>query len=63
MPASKWLATTGTSAGAGARSQCLVQLSKPKLLIMDEFGYVPFEPAAAHLLFQMVSRRYERGRS
>ncbi len=28
---------------------------------MDEFGYLPFEPAAAHLLFQLVSRRYERG--
>ena len=28
---------------------------------MGEFGYLPFEPAAAHLLFQLVSRRYERG--
>jgi hypothetical protein len=28
---------------------------------MDEFGYLPFEPAAAHVLFQLVSRRYERG--
>ena len=36
------------------------QLAKPKLLIVDEFGYLPFEPAAAHLLFQLVSRRYER---
>jgi hypothetical protein len=26
-----------------------------------QFGYLPFEPAAAHLLFQLVSRRYERG--
>ena len=41
----------------------LAQLSKPKLLILDEFGYLPFEPAAAHLLFQLVSRRYERGSS
>ena len=24
-------------------------------------GYLPFEPAAAHLLFQLVSRRYEHG--
>src|SRR4029450_7704260 len=34
---------------------------KPKLLIVDELGYLPFEPEAAHLFFQLVSRRYERG--
>jgi DNA replication protein DnaC len=28
---------------------------------LDELGYLPFEPAAAHLLFQLVGRRYERG--
>src|SRR3954471_109841 len=35
--------------------------AKPKLLIIDELGYLPFEPDAAHLFFQLVSRRYERG--
>jgi len=35
--------------------------AKPKLLIIDELGYLPFEPNAAHLFFQLVSRRYERG--
>jgi DNA replication protein DnaC len=35
--------------------------AKPKLLIVDELGYLPFEPNAAHLFFQLVSRRYERG--
>jgi len=39
----------------------LVNLVKPKLLIIDELGYLPLEPDAAHLLFQLVSRRYERG--
>ena len=34
--------------------------AKPKLLIVDELGYLPFEPNAAHLFFQLVSRRYER---
>jgi DNA replication protein DnaC len=38
-----------------------VQLSKPKLLIIDELGYLPFEANAAHLFFQLVSRRYEKG--
>jgi DNA replication protein DnaC len=39
----------------------LLQFSKPKLLIVDELGYLPFEPNAAHLFFQLVSRRYESG--
>ncbi|WP_304441989.1 ATP-binding protein [Pararhodobacter sp. CCB-MM2] len=32
-----------------------------RLLIVDEFGDLPFEPDAAHLFFQLVSRRYECG--
>ncbi len=39
----------------------LSHFAKPKLLIIDELGYLPFEPNAAHLFFQLVSRRYERG--
>jgi len=39
----------------------LVSLAKPKLLILDELGYLPLEPDAAHLFFQLVSRRYENG--
>ena len=35
--------------------------AKPKLLIVDELGYLPLEPDAAHLFFQLVSRRYETG--
>lgn len=34
---------------------------KPKLLVVDELGYLPFEKEAAHLFFQLISRRYERG--
>jgi DNA replication protein DnaC len=39
----------------------LTNLAKPRLLIVDELGYLPLEPDAAHLLFQLVSRRYEKG--
>jgi DNA replication protein DnaC len=39
----------------------LLALSNPKLLIVDELGYLPLEPYAAHLFFQLVSRRYETG--
>lgn len=28
---------------------------------MGELGYLPFERECAHLFFQLVSRRYERG--
>ena len=51
----------GGKGACGRLEQRLSQLSKPKLLIVNEFGHLPFEAAAAHLLFQLVSRRYERG--
>ena len=28
--------------------------------MVDEVGYIPFEPEAANLFFQLVSSRYER---
>ncbi len=39
----------------------LAALYKPKLLIIDETGYLPFDRPAANFLFQLVARRYERG--
>jgi DNA replication protein DnaC len=39
----------------------LQQLVYPKLLIIDEIGYLPLERLGANLFFQLVSRRYERG--
>lgn len=45
----------------GRLEERLAFFAKPKLLIVDELGYLPFEPSAAHLSFQLVSRRYERG--
>ncbi|HUP24697.1 MAG TPA: IS21-like element helper ATPase IstB [Thermoanaerobaculia bacterium] len=35
--------------------------TRPDLLVIDELGYGHFDRAEAHLLFQLVSRRYERG--
>ena len=37
------------------------QLTTYKLLIIDELGYVPFSQTGAELLFEVFSRRYERG--
>jgi DNA replication protein DnaC len=45
----------------GRIEERLGHFAKPKLLIVDELGYLPFELNAAHLFFQLVSRRYERG--
>ena len=45
----------------GRLEERLIHFAKPKLLIVDELGYLPLEPDAAHLFFQLVSRRYERG--
>lgn len=35
-------------------------LTRPKLLIVDEVGYLALDPAQASLLFQVICERYER---
>jgi len=60
-PATTLVATLAKAHEDGRLEERLAQLAKPKLLIVDELGYLPFEPDAAHLFFQLVSRRYERG--
>jgi len=30
------------------------------LIVVDEVGYIPFDPEAANLMFSLVSARYER---
>jgi DNA replication protein DnaC len=34
---------------------------KPSVLMVDEVGYLPLSRAEANMVFQLVSRRYERG--
>ncbi|NMB41038.1 MAG: IS21 family transposase [Firmicutes bacterium] len=34
---------------------------KPKVLVIDEVGYLPLNRSMANLLFQLISRRYEHG--
>jgi DNA replication protein DnaC len=45
----------------GRLEERLTFFAKPKLLIVDELGYLPFEKRSANLFFQLVTRRYERG--
>lgn len=44
----------------GRLEERLSYYAGPKLLIIDELGYLPLEKNAATLFFQLVSRRYER---
>jgi len=37
------------------------QISRKHLVIVDEFGYVPFSKTGSELLFEFFSERYERG--
>ena len=39
----------------------LKRYRRPRLLILDELGYLPIDKAGADLLFQVFSQRYERG--
>ena len=36
------------------------QLERLDLIVLDEFGYIPFSKAGAELLFEIISRAYER---
>lgn len=38
-------------------------MTRPKLLIIDEVGYLGFEPSEASMLFQVISERYEKNHS
>jgi DNA replication protein DnaC len=55
------LSTLAKAESEGVLAEKLTEFSKPRLLIIDELGYLPFERRAAHLFFQMVNRRYEKG--
>jgi DNA replication protein DnaC len=35
--------------------------TRPRILLIDEVGYLPMDRVAAHLFFQVISARYERG--
>jgi DNA replication protein DnaC len=39
----------------------LKRLLAPRLLILDEVGYLPIDKIGADLLFQIISQRYEKG--
>src|SRR5688500_16233823 len=58
--ASQWVARLADAHTAGRLQAELVRLGRYPLAVVDEVGYIPFEPEAANLFFQLVSSRYER---
>jgi DNA replication protein DnaC len=58
--AADWVAHLADAHHAGKLQAELVRLGRYPLLVVDEVGYIPFEPEAANLFFQLVSSRYER---
>ena len=58
--ASQWVARLADAHSAGRLQPELVRLGRYPLIVVDEVGYIPFEPEAANLFFQLVSFRYER---
>jgi DNA replication protein DnaC len=58
--AAQWVARLADAHNAGRLQPELIRLGRYPLLVIDEVGYIPFEPEAANLFFQLVSSRCER---
>jgi DNA replication protein DnaC len=58
--ATEWVAALGDARRAGRLEDELTRLARIPLIIVDEVGYIPFDPEAANLMFTLVSSRYER---
>ncbi|MGW1729391.1 IS21-like element helper ATPase IstB [Streptomyces sp. NPDC002306] len=58
--ASQWVDRLAAAHHTGRLQDELVKLGRYPLIVIDEVGYIPFEPEAANLFFQLVSNRYER---
>jgi DNA replication protein DnaC len=59
--AANLIATLTKAHGEGRLDEKLKFFTTPRLLIIDEIGYLPIDRLGANLFFQLISRRYERG--
>ncbi len=50
-----------TAEAAGRLTSKLRSYLRPSVLVVDEVGYQPLERAEANLVFQVISKRYEKG--
>jgi DNA replication protein DnaC len=58
--ATEWVARLGDAKRQGNLEAELRRLGFIPLVVVDEVGYIPFDPEAANLMFSLVSARYER---
>jgi DNA replication protein DnaC len=58
--ATQWVARLSEAKRQGTLEAELKRLSFIPLIVVDEVGYIPFDPEAANLMFSLVSYRYER---
>jgi DNA replication protein DnaC len=55
------MATLTKALAEGRVDERLKLYTVPRLLIIDEIGYLPIDRTGANLFFQLISRRYEKG--
>lgn len=53
--------TLAAAQATGPLKPALNRFLRPRLLILDELGYLPIDKTGADLLFQILSQRYENG--
>ena len=58
--ATEWVARLAEAKRQNSLEAELRRLSFIPVLVVDEVGYIPFDPEAANLMFSLVSARYER---
>jgi DNA replication protein DnaC len=57
--ATQWVARLAEAKRQDQLEAELKRLALIPLLVVDEIGYIPFDPQAANLMFELVSSRYE----
>lgn len=60
-PAVDIVNTLSAAQATNTLSKSLKAYVAPRLLLIDELGYLPMDKRGADLLFQVISARYERG--
>ena len=55
------IAALTKAATEGRLDERLKVYTVPRLLIIDEIGYLPIDRAGVNFFFELISRRYERG--
>ena len=58
--ATEWVARLQEAKRQGRLEDEIRRLGRYPLIVIDEVGYIPFDPDAANLMFTLVSARYER---